>query len=58
MEIMKKKIVGATEYVVVLYREKLPKFNNQGKMVLNWLRWNRDGKEYPKYTLHKNLLMF
>ena len=42
------KIVGATEYAVVLYREKLPKFNNQGKMVLNWLRWNRDGKRIPK----------
>ena len=42
------KIVGATEYAVVLYREKLPKFNNQGKMVLNWLKWNRDGKRIPK----------
>lgn len=42
------KIVGATEYAVVLYREKLPKFNNQGKMVLNWFRWNRDGKRIPK----------
>ena len=42
------KIVGATEYAVVLYREKLPKFNNQGKMVLNWFKWNRDGKRIPK----------
>ncbi|NCB43276.1 MAG: site-specific DNA-methyltransferase [Clostridia bacterium] len=36
------KIVGATEYAVVLYREKLPKFNNKGKMVFNWFEWERD----------------
>lgn len=49
------KIVGATEYAVVLYRDKLPKFNNgrteteKGKMVFNWFEWKRDSsKEYPK----------
>jgi site-specific DNA-methyltransferase (adenine-specific) len=43
------KIVGATEYAVVLYRDKLPKFNNSGKMVFNWFEWSRDSKkEYPK----------
>lgn len=42
------KIVGATEYAVVLYREKLPKFNNNGRMILNWFKWNRDGKRIPK----------
>lgn len=42
------KIVGATEYALVLYRDKLPKFNNEGKMVFNWFEWRRDGKEYPK----------
>ena len=56
------KIVGATEYAVVLYRDKLPKFNNgrqydengkiirgTGKMVFNWFEWNRDNsKQYPK----------
>jgi site-specific DNA-methyltransferase (adenine-specific) len=56
------KIVGATEYAVVLYRDKLPKFNNgaerdengkavrgTGKMVFDWFEWKRDnGKEYPK----------
>ena len=36
------KIVGATEYAVVLYREKLPKFNNNGKMIYNWFKWERD----------------
>ncbi len=49
------KIVGATEHAVVLYRDKLPKFNNgrtdteKGKMIFNWIEWKRDNKkEYPK----------
>lgn len=42
------KIVGATEYAVVLYRDKLPKFNNNHKMIFNWFEWKRDSKEYPK----------
>lgn len=49
------KIVGATEYAVVLYRDKLPKFNNgkteeqKGKMIFNWFEWKRDNsKLYPK----------
>lgn len=43
------KIVGATEYAVVLYRDKLPKFNNNGKMIFNWFEWKRDSaKQYPK----------
>ena len=43
------KIVGATEFAVVLYRDKLPRFNNNGKMVFNWMEWKRDSaKEYPK----------
>ena len=43
------KIVGAMEYAVVLYRDKLPKFNNGGKMIYNWFNWKSDpvGK-YPK----------
>ena len=57
------KIVGATEHAVVLYRDKLPKFNNgreidletgknirgTGKMILNWFYWERDKvADYPK----------
>ena len=43
------KIVGATEHAIVLYRDKLPKFNNDGKMVFNWFKWTKDRKgEYPK----------
>ena len=43
------KIVGAIEHAVVLYRDKLPKFNNNGNMVFNWMEWKRDNvKIYPK----------
>ncbi len=43
------KVVGATEYALILYRDKLPKFNNDGKMIKNWFEWTRDNrKEYPK----------
>jgi len=42
------RIVGATEFRVVLYRDKLPKFNNNGKMIFNWIKWERDGRKYPK----------
>ena len=43
------KIVGATEYAIVLYRDKLPKFNNNGNMIFNWFEWKRDNKNiYPK----------
>ena len=43
------KIVGAMEYAVVLYRDKLPKFNNGGKMIYNWFNWKADpAGKYPK----------
>lgn len=43
------KIVGATEYGLVLYRNKLPKFNNNHRMIFNWFEWKKDDKKiYPK----------
>ena len=45
------RIVGAMEYAVVLYRDKLPKFRNKkkadgsGTMVFNWFEWERDRAE-------------
>jgi len=41
------KVVGATEYALVLYRDKLPKFNNDGQMIKNWFKWEVDNS-YPK----------
>lgn len=55
------RVVGATEYALVLYRDKLPKFRNgakfdengktirgTGHMIFNWFTWEKDGKEIPK----------
>lgn len=36
------KIVGNCEYGLILYRDKLPKFNNNGHMIFNCIDWVRD----------------
>lgn len=36
------RIVGNAEYGLILYRDKLPKFNNHGEMIFNILDWSRD----------------
>lgn len=36
------KVVGNCEYGLLLYRDKLPKFNNNGKMIFNCIDWERD----------------
>jgi site-specific DNA-methyltransferase (adenine-specific) len=42
------KIVGNCEYGLVLYRERLPKFRNNGKMVFNCFDWEKDDPNVPK----------
>ena len=55
------RIVGATEYALLFYRDKLPKFRNglkidengknipgTGHMIFNWFEWQRDSKDIPK----------
>lgn len=55
------RVVGATEYALVLYRDRLPKFRNgvqvdengknirgTGKMIFNWFEWQKDRKDIPK----------
>lgn len=55
------RVVGATEYALLLYRDKLPKFRNgaqfdengktirgTGHMVFNWFNWEKDGKDVSK----------
>lgn len=55
------RVVGATEYALLFYRDKLPKFRNglkvdengknirgTGHMIFNWFQWERDPKEIPK----------
>jgi site-specific DNA-methyltransferase (adenine-specific) len=41
------RIVGNAEYGLLFYRDKLPKFRNNGKMVFNIFDWVRDS-EYDK----------
>lgn len=36
------RVVGNCEYAVLLYRDKLPKFNNEGAMVMNCMEYPRD----------------
>lgn len=36
------RIVGNAEYALLFYRDKLPKFNNNGKMVFNVMDWEDD----------------
>lgn len=36
------RVVGNCEYGLLLYRDKLPKFNNKGKMIFNCIDWERD----------------
>lgn len=55
------RVVGATEYALLFYRNKLPKFRNglqidengknikgTGHMIFNWFEWERDEKVIPK----------
>ena len=41
------KVVGNCEYGLILYRDRLPKFNNDGRMIFNCFDWVRD-TETPK----------
>ena len=38
------RLVGNCEYAILLYRDKLPKFNNHGKMIFNCFDWIRDNQ--------------
>ena len=43
------RICGACEYGLVLYRDKLPKFRNNGQMIKNWFEIPKEfGHKYPK----------
>lgn len=47
------KIVGNCEYGLVLYRDKLPKFRNNGKMVFNCIDWPRENKHEKIHPTQK-----
>lgn len=39
------RIVGNAEYGLLFYRDKLPKFRNDGKMIFNIIDWEKDNNE-------------
>lgn len=47
------KIVGNCEYGLLLYRDKLPKFRNNGKMIFNCFDWPRDTENYKIHPTQK-----
>jgi site-specific DNA-methyltransferase (adenine-specific) len=49
------RIVGNCEYAVLLYREKLPKFNNDGMMIFNCMDWVRDNDTIKVHPTQKSV---
>lgn len=49
------KIVGNCEYGLILYRNKLPKFNNKGKMIFNCIDYPRDTKNEKIHPTQKSV---
>lgn len=43
------RVVGNCEYALILFRDKLPKFNNKGKMIFNCMDWieSNEDKLHP-----------
>ncbi len=49
------RVVGNCEYAILLYREKLPKFNNNGKMIFNCIDWKKDTQTQKIHPTQKPL---
>ena len=49
------KVVGNCEYGILLYRDKLPKFRNSGKMVFNCMDYERDTKTPKVHPTQKSV---
>ena len=47
------RVVGNCEYGLILYRDKLPKFNNNGRMVFNAMEWPRDNESEKIHPTQK-----
>lgn len=47
------KIVGNCEYGLILYRDRLPKFRNEGKMIFNCIDWPRDTENEKLHPTQK-----
>lgn len=51
------KVVGNCEYGLIFYRDKLPKFNNKGKMIMNCMDWVRDGNSEKIHPTQKPVIL-
>lgn len=51
------RIVGNCEYAILLYRDKLPKFNNNGKMVFNCIDYPRDTVTPKLHPVQKSIFL-
>lgn len=47
------RIVGNCEYAILLYRDKLPKFNNNKKMIFNAMPWEKDSGSEKMHPTQK-----
>lgn len=47
------KVVGNCEYGLILYRDRLPKFRNNGKMIFNCMDWPRDNESKKIHPTQK-----
>jgi len=47
------RVVGNCEYALILFRDKLPKFNNKGKMVFNCMDWVKDNESEKIHPTQK-----
>ena len=46
------RVVGNAEYGLIFYRDKLPKFNNHGRMIFNIIDWEKDDKSMYYRKIH------
>lgn len=49
------RIVGNSEYALLLYRDKLPKFNNNNKMIFNAIPYERDNESPKLHPTQKSI---
>lgn len=49
------RVVGNCEYALLLYRDKLPKFNNNKKMIFNCMEWERDTESEKIHPTQKGV---
>jgi len=47
------RVVGNAEYGLIFYRDKLPKFNNNGKMIFNIMDWEKDNNNEKIHPTQK-----